>query len=273
MGRLEGKVVFITGAARGQGRAHAVTMAREGADIIAVDICEQIDEVPYKLGTRAELDDTARMVEDLGRKIVAAKADVRDPAALRDAVEKGVAELGRLDVIVANAGIAPQSLHEDDPAKVYQTTIDVNLTGVRNTIHAAVDKIIDGGNGGAIVITSSTQGLTGRGGSGGGAADGYVASKHGVVGLMRSWAHWLAPHMIRVNTIHPTGVGTPMVMNETMQEYITAKPDVVDAMQNLMPVEMIEPEDLSNAILFLASDEGRYISGVTLPVDAGFCAR
>jgi SDR family mycofactocin-dependent oxidoreductase len=273
MGRLDGKVAFITGAARGQGRSHAVRLAQEGCDIIAVDLCEQMPEVSYPMSTQEDLDETVSQVEALDRRIVAAKADVRDRDALRDAVDTGVAELGRLDIICANAGIAAQSVEEDDPIAIYQATIDVNLTGVRNTVHAAVDKIIDGANGGSIIITSSTQGLTGRGGSGGGGADGYVAAKHGVVGLMRSWAHWLAPHMIRVNTIHPTGVSTPMVLNDTMQEFINANPDMVNALQNLLPVELIEAVDLSNAVLFLASDEGRYISGVTLPVDAGFCAR
>jgi len=273
MGQLDGKVAFITGAARGQGRSHAVRLAKEGADIIAVDLLEQIDSVKYPLSTAEDLTETIRQVEDLGRRIVASKADVRNFDALKTAVDEGVAQLGRVDIVLANAGIAPHSVHEEDPLAVFNETVAVNLLGVRNTVHAAVDTLISQGEGGAIVLTSSTQGLTGRGGTGTGAGDGYVASKHGVVGLMRSYANWLAPHGIRVNSVHPTGVNTPMVANETFEEFLASAPELAAALTNLLPVPIVEPDDITNAVLFLVSDQGRYITGVTLPVDAGFAAK
>jgi SDR family mycofactocin-dependent oxidoreductase len=272
-GRLEGKVAFITGAARGQGRSHAVTLAAEGADIIAVDICAQIASVPYAMSTPADLEETVALVEKLDRRIVARQADVRDPAAVQAAFDAGYAELGRVDIVLANAGIAPQSVDDSDPMTAYLDTIAVNLHGVHHAVHAAVPRMIEQGDGGAIVLTSSTQGLSGRGGTGTGASDGYVASKHGVVGLMRSWANWLAPHSIRVNSVHPTGVATPMIMNESMGAYIDANPQVVSALANLLPVDMVQPEDISQAMLFLVSDAARYVTGVMLPVDAGFSAK
>lgn len=273
MGKLDGKVAFITGAARGQGRSHAVRLAQEGADIVAVDICGQIDTVPYPMSTPEDLDETVRQVETLDRRIVAQQADVRDRQALQSAFDAGAAQLGRVDIILANAGIAPQAVHESDPYQAFTDTLAVNLVGIRNTVHVAVPTMIEQGRGGAIVLTSSTQGLTGRGGTGGGASDGYVASKHGVVGLMRSWANWLAPHSIRVNTVHPTGVNTPMVVNDAMQQYLNSAPEMMSALTNLMPVEMVEPLDISNAICWLVSDEARYVTGVTLPVDAGFTVK
>ncbi len=273
MGMLEGKVAFITGAARGQGRSHAVRLAQEGADIIAVDLCKQVDSVKYPMSTPEDLAETVRLVEELDRRIIASEADVRDPGALNAAVADGVAKLGRVDIVLANAGIAAMSAVEEDPLAAFHDTIAINLFGVRNTVHAAAQIMIDQGDGGSIVITSSTQGLTGRGGGGSGAGDGYVAAKHGVVGLMRSYAHWLAPHNIRVNTIHPTGVATPMIMNDVIGELIAANPTMADAMANLMPVPVVEAVDISNAVLYLVSDMGRYVSGVTLPVDAGFIVK
>jgi SDR family mycofactocin-dependent oxidoreductase len=272
-GKLEGKVAFITGAARGQGRSHAIKLASEGADIIAVDICDQIATVPYPMSTPEDLKETVRAVEALDRRIVASQADVRDPAALNAAFESGFAELGRVDIILANAGIAPQSVDEKDPMQAYLDTIAVNLTGVRNAVHAAVPHMIEQGTGGAIVLTSSTQGLSGRGGNGSGAMDGYVASKHAVVGLMRSWANWLAPYSIRVNSVHPTGVNTPMIVNDAMTAFLNQSPELANALQNLLPVPMVEPIDISNAIAYLVSDDARYVTGVTLPVDAGFIVR
>ncbi|CAB4916570.1 unannotated protein [freshwater metagenome] len=274
MGLLEGKVAFITGAGRGMGRAHAVRLAREGADIIALDVCAPIDLIPYDLASPEDLAQTAHDVEALGRRIVTRQADVRDLAAVQAAVDDGVAEFGRLDVVVANAGVVGVQAHENDPRAVFDTTIAVNLGGVWNTVHAAVPALRETGDGGAIVLISSTQGLTGRGGNGTGAGDGYAASKHAVVGLMRAWATWLAPDHIRVNTVHPTGVNTPMVVgNAAMGEYIAQNPEVLNALANLMPVEVLAPEDISAAVAWLVSDEARYVTGVTLPVDAGFVAR
>jgi SDR family mycofactocin-dependent oxidoreductase len=273
MSRLEGKIAFITGAARGQGRSHAIRLATEGADIIAVDICKQIDTVPYPLSTPEDLEQTVKEVEALGRRIVATEADVRDAAAIQSVVDAGIAEFGRLDIVLANAGIAPHSVQEKDALKAYMDTVDVNLNGVRHTVQAAAPFMIKQNQGGAIVVTSSAQGLSGAGGTGTGANDGYVAAKHGVVGLMRTWAHWLAPHMIRVNSIHPNGVSTPMVLNEPLQAFINQNPEVAQSLSNLMPVELIEARDVSNAIAWLVSDEARYVTGVTLPVDAGFAAK
>jgi SDR family mycofactocin-dependent oxidoreductase len=271
-GRLEGKVAFVTGAARGQGRSHAVRLAQEGADVIAVDLCRQIDTVPYPMATPADLQQTVKEVEALDRRIVASEADVRSLPALQQAVREGVAQLGRLDIVLANAGIAPMGT-EDDPTVAWQDVIDVNLTGVWNTVRAAAPVLVEQGQGGAIVLTSSTAGLKGIGGDSGG-GQGYTAAKHGVVGLMRTFATTLAPHSIRVNTVHPTGVNTPMIVNEFMQQWLAeAGEGIGDALTNLLPVDMVEPVDISNAILFLVSDEGRYVTGVTLPVDAGFTAK
>ncbi|CAN5231060.1 mycofactocin-coupled SDR family oxidoreductase [soil metagenome] len=272
MGKLEGKVAFITGAARGQGRSHAIRLAQEGADIIAVDLCGQIDSVPYPMSTPEDLQETVSAVEALDRRIVAVQGDTRDLDALVAAASKGVAELGPIDIILANAGIAPQGTSAVD-SQAFRDVVEVNLFGVYNTVIAAVPSMIEKGQGGAIVLTSSTQGLSGAGGDGTGATSGYAASKHGVVGLMRTFANWLAPQSIRVNTVHPTGVNTPMVVNEAMQRFLTENPDMGSALQNLLPVELIQPIDISNAIAWLVSDDARYVTGVTLPVDAGFTAK
>lgn len=266
-GQLEGKVAFITGAARGQGRSHAIRLAQEGADIIAIDICRQIDTVPYPMSTSDDLAETVNQVEALDRRIHAVEADVRDRDALQAAFDAGVAELGRIDIVLANAGIAPLSVNPS-PAE-WQDVLDVNLTGVYHTVEVAKQALIDGGVGGAMVLTSSTAGINGIGGNTPGGL-GYTAAKHGVVGLMRSYANQLAQYSIRVNTVHPTGVNTPMVANEAMQQFLEADPQMGQAMANALPVEMIEPVDISNAILYLVSDAGRYVTGVTLPVDAGF---
>jgi SDR family mycofactocin-dependent oxidoreductase len=266
-GKLEGKVAFITGAARGQGRSHAIRLAQEGASIIAVDICAQIDTVPYPMATPEDLARTVKEVEALDRRIVARRADVRDEAGLRAAFDAGVTELGPVDIVLANAGIAPMARHETHGA--WQDVIDVNLTGVFNTVETAIPSMIERGQGGAIVLTSSTAGINGIGGPSRGGL-GYTAAKHGVVGLMRSYANNLAPHRIRVNTVHPTGVSTPMVVNEAMQEFLAADPSLGNAMANALPVDMVEAVDISNAIAWLVSDDARYVTGVTLPVDAGF---
>lgn len=272
MGKLDGKVAFITGAARGQGRSHAVRLAQEGADIIAVDLYSQIDTVPYPMATVEDMAETVAQVEALDRRIVAGEADVRDLSALSTALTDGVAQLGRVDIVLANAGIAPIGGPEEDPIRAWQDVIDVNLTGVWNTVRAATPTMIEQGDGGAIVLTSSTAGLKGIGGDSAG-GEGYTAAKHGVVGLMRVFATTLAQHRIRVNSVHPTGVNTPMVVNEAMQRFLNEDPSAAGALTNLLPVELIEPIDISNAILFLVSDDGRYVTGVTLPVDAGILTK
>jgi SDR family mycofactocin-dependent oxidoreductase len=267
MGKLEGKVAFITGAARGQGRSHAVRLAAEGADIIAVDICGQIDSVPYPMATPDDLAETVKEVEGLDRRIFARQADVRDEAGLKSAFEAGVAELGPVDIVLANAGIAPLSRREEHSA--WQDVIDVNLTGVFNTVETAIPSMIERGQGGAIVLTSSTAGINGIGGPSRGGL-GYAAAKHGVVGLMRVYANNLAPHRIRVTTVHPTGVRTPMVVNDAMGEFLAQDPSLSNAMANALPVDMVEAVDISNAIVWLVSDDARYVTGITVPVDAGF---
>jgi SDR family mycofactocin-dependent oxidoreductase len=266
MGQLDGKVAFITGAARGQGRSHAVRLAQEGADIIAVDINEQIATVAYPMATPEDLAQTVKEVEALDRRIVASKADVRDRAQLQAAFDAGIAELGGVDIVLANAGIAPMSMNPQEAE--WDDVIAVNLTGVYHTVEVAKAALIERG-GGAVVVTSSTAGINGIGGESPGGL-GYTASKHGVVGLMRSYANTLAQYSIRVNTVHPTGVDTPMVVNDVMQEFLQSDPQLSEAMSNALPVDMLEAVDISNAILFLVSDAGRYVTGVTLPVDAGF---
>ena len=271
MGTLDGKTVFVTGAARGQGRSHAIKLAGEGADIIAVDICAQIPTVEYAMATRDDMDVTIKEVEKLGRAIVASEADVRDPDALSHALAQGEATIGRrVDIVLANAGIMPLGI-EINTHQAFLDVIDVNLTGVHNTVTAAVPSLL-ANNGGSIVITSSSQGLKGTGGMGGVNAA-YTAAKHGVVGLMRNYANWLSPKGIRVNTVHPTGVATPMIQNPQLEKFYSDPNVDFDAVRNIMPVPFIGPADVSAAIAFLVSDAGRYITGVTFPVDAGFNAR
>jgi SDR family mycofactocin-dependent oxidoreductase len=271
-GRVEGKVAFITGAARGQGRSHAIRLAQEGADIIAVDICAQVDSVPYPMATPDDLAQTVKEVEALDRRIVAVQADVRDFGALKAALDKGVAQLGRLDIVSANAGIASYGPAGELAEQTWRDMIDINLTGDWHAAKAAIPHLIAGGRGGSIIITSSDAGLKAYQN-----AAHYVAAKHGVVGLMRTLALELAPHMIRVNSLHPTQVNTDMAMNEpTFRLFMpdTENPTVEDFRPvsqalNALPIPWVEPVDISNALLFLASDEARYITGVTLPVDAG----
>lgn len=276
-GRVDGKVAFVTGAARGQGRSHAVRLAQEGADIIAVDLLEPIPHAPYEASTRDDLDETVRQVEALDRRIVAAKADVRNAAGLKDALDAGVARLGRLDIVAANAGIGgitpspAEQLAED----VWQNTMDTNLTGVWHTVKAAIPHLKAGGRGGSIVLTSSEAGLRGYPN-----IAAYVSAKHGVVGLMRTLALELAPHRIRVNSLHPTQVDTPMIQNQETWTLFTGKPDgtrdefgVVSGSAIPLPIPWVESIDVSNALLFLASDEARYITGVPLPVDGGTILR
>ncbi|GHE09180.1 mycofactocin-coupled SDR family oxidoreductase [Klenkia taihuensis] len=274
MGKLEGKVAFITGAARGQGRSHAVRLAQEGADIIAVDHLQDMASVGYPQATQADMDETVRQVEALDRRIIASKADVRDTAALGAAVDDGVAQLGRLDIVLANAGIASFAPVEDLTDEMWDEMVGVNLTGVFKTVRAAIPHIRAGGRGGAIVLTSSTAGIKGLGN-----LAHYVAAKHGVVGLMKTFANEFAPDMIRVNSVHPTSVNTDMIHNEFT--YGLFRPDKAASevtreeagesfkTLNALPIEWVEPVDISNAILFLVSDDARYVTGVQLPVDAG----
>lgn len=273
MGSLDGKVAFITGAARGQGRSHAVHLAREGAGIIAVDICADIASNGYPMASRAELDETVELVESVGGKIVAAVADVRDYAGLRSALDAGVEQFGRLDIVCANAGIATMAFREltiEEELEMWTDVIDVNLTGALHTAKAAIPHMLAGARGGSIIFTSSTAGLKGFGGAQAGGL-GYAASKHGIVGLMRTLANALAPQRIRVKTVHPTAVNTMMAVNPAMTAFLENYPDGGSHLQNPMPVGLLEPEDISHAVAFLASDAAQYITGVTLPVDAGFC--
>ncbi|ACV78727.1 mycofactocin-coupled SDR family oxidoreductase [Nakamurella multipartita] len=264
MGRVEGKVAFITGAARGQGRSHAVRLAEEGADIIAVDICAQLDTVPYPMATPEDLAQTVKEVEALDRRIVALPADVRDAAALREAVERGVAELGRLDIVCANAGICTIQAWDEVTPAAWQDTLDTNLTGVWNSMVVAIPHLIAAG-GGSIIATSSTAGIKGLP-----FLAPYVAAKHGVVGIARSLANELAKHHIRVNTVHPTGVDTPMVSGLGGLETLLGRdPNLGPIFMNTLPVEIVDPRDISNAVLFLASDEARYVTGLEFTVDAG----
>ena len=268
MGELTGKVAFITGAARGQGRAHAVKLAAAGADIIALDLCEQIASVPYPLATPEDMDATVKLVEETGARIVACQADVRDRDAVKAAVRAGTEALGdRLDNVIANAGIAPMAAPE-----AWQDVIDVNLTGVYNTIDVAMKPMIKFGNGGSIVLTSSVAGLVGLGSPVGGSV-GYAAAKHGIVGIMRVYANFLAPYSIRVNSVHPAGVNTPMIDNEFTRSWldgIAQESQGGPDLGNALPVQALEPEDIANAVFWLVSDAARYVTGVTLPVDAGY---
>ncbi|ORB75358.1 mycofactocin-coupled SDR family oxidoreductase [Mycobacterium scrofulaceum] len=273
-GRVEGKVAFITGAARGQGRSHAVRLAQEGADIIAVDICQPISsssEIPPS--TPDDLAETADLIKGLDRRVVTAEVDVRDYDALKAAVDGGVEQLGRLDIICANAGIGNGGQTLDKTSEEdWRDMIDVNLSGVWKTVKAGVPHLISQGDGGSVILTSSVGGLKAYPHTGH-----YIAAKHGVVGLMRTFAVELGQHFIRVNSVHPTNVNTPMFMNEgTMKLF---RPDlknpgpedlkVAAQFMHVLPVGWVEPVDISNAVLFLASDESRYITGLPVTVDAG----
>jgi (+)-trans-carveol dehydrogenase len=273
MGKLDGKIAFITGAARGQGRSHAVRFAQEGADIIGIDICAKVASSVGEASTEEDLAETVAQVEALDRRMLATKVDVRDAAGVKAAVDAGVAELGRLDIVLSNAGMWNYGKVQDFDEANWQEVIDINLTGVWHAAKAAIPHLIAGGRGGSITITSSVAGLRGYENTGH-----YVAAKHGVVGLMRTMALELAQHMIRVNTVHPSNVNTKMIHNE--ETYRLFRPDLEnpgfeDAMDvfetmNAMPVRWLDPEDITNAVLFLSSDDARYITGATLPVDAGF---
>jgi SDR family mycofactocin-dependent oxidoreductase len=271
-GRFEGRVVFITGAGRGQGREHAVQFAAEGADVIVTDICAPMGSLSYPLSTEADLDETAELARAAGGRVLACVADVRDQGALDAAVAKGMAEFGRLDVVVANAGIVLGGLAWEIEDPDWQDVVDVDLTGIWHTAKAAIPSMIAAGNGGSLIFIGSLAGMRGIRN-----AAAYVASKHGLVGLMRTLANELAEHAIRVNTVNPTNVASGMLLSDA--NYKLFRPDLEnptleDAIPaftslNLIPVPWLEPVDISNALLWLASDEARYVTGVSLPVDAG----
>jgi SDR family mycofactocin-dependent oxidoreductase len=267
-GRVAGKVAFITGAARGQGRSHAIRLAEEGADIIAVDVLKDYDTVSYGMATDDDLAETVRQVEALDRRIIATRADVRDADALKKAVDDGVAELGKLDIVSANAGICTiQEWDHVDP-RVWQDTIDTNLTGVWNTIVATAPHLIKNG-GGSIILTSSVAGVKGLP-----FLAPYVAAKHGVTGLAKAMANELAEHNIRVNSIHPTGVMTPMAAGLSgMMPLIERHPRLGPLHMNTLDVQATDARDISDAVLYLASDESRYVTGLEFRVDAGNTVR
>jgi SDR family mycofactocin-dependent oxidoreductase len=266
MGKLDGKVAFISGGARGQGRSHAVRLAEEGADIITFDICAQIEGVSYEMSNPDDLEITRKEVEALGRRIVAEQADARDVDAVRKVFEKGAAEIGPVDIVVANAGIGIGG--PEGPDRDWYDVIDVNLTGVWNTVRVVIPSLLERDQGGSIILTSSTGGMMGVGNNDPGMLA-YTAAKHGVVGLMRAWANYLAPHYIRVNAVAPTAVNTPMASNPQMQAALEADPALASAWMNPIPVMWVEARDISNTVAFLASDDARYVSGTVVPVDAG----
>src|SRR6202020_720700 len=236
--------------------------------MIRVDICAPIASVPYPLATAEDLASTVKLVEDTGGRIVARQGDVRERASLSSALQAGLDEFGRLDIVVANAGIAPMQSGDDG----WRDVIDVNLTGVYNTIKAAIPTMVKQGTGGSIVLISSAAGLAGVGSPDAGSV-GYAAAKHGVVGLMRVYANLLAQQNIRVNSLPPTGVETPMIDNDFTRGWLAkmaAESNSPGSMGNALPVEVLQPEDIANAVAWLVSDQARYITGVTLPVDAGF---
>ncbi len=276
MGRVEDKVAFITGAARGQGRSHAVHLAEEGADIIAVDICEDIASNEYPLARPEDLDETARLVEKTGRRIVPVRADVRDRAALAEALGRGIAELGKLDVVVANAGICP--LTAGLPPQAFADAVDVDLVGVINTVHVSLPHLHEGAS---IIMTGSVAGLLSSASSGSGpqglGGAGYNLAKRVIVEYSTTLAVKLAPKSIRVNAVHPTNCNTDMLQSEPM--YRTFRPDLANptveeaevgfrSMQ-AMPIPWVEPSDISYAVVYLASDESRYVTGLQLKVDGG----
>lgn len=273
MGKLDGKVALITGAARGQGRSHALGLAREGADIIAVDIADQVGSVPYPLASLDDLKETARLVEALDRRVVTAQADVRDLAQMQAAVADGLAELGKIDIVCANAGVISAGRVLDLTPEQWNDMIAINLTGVWHTVKAAVPNMVERGEGGSIIFTGSTSSLGGYPNVGH-----YVTAKHGIIGLMHTLANELGPQRIRVNAVSPTNVNTDLLQNSTF--YKLFRPDLEDpsmedsleafgSMHSLPNLPWVEPSDITNAVLYLATDDSRYVTGVNLPVDGG----
>ncbi|MGZ5397899.1 MAG: mycofactocin-coupled SDR family oxidoreductase [Mycobacterium sp.] len=274
MAVLDGRVVFITGAARGQGRSHAVMCAEEGANIVGVDICEDLDVVPYKLGTEEDLEETARLVEKTGQEMLFQKADVRDKAALQAAFDAGVQQFGHIDTVIANAGVVLTNPDERDASEALKVGLDIMQTGVWNAFQVAIPHVRERGEGGNLIATSSMAALLdmtdGRGGS-----DAYLMAKLAITGLVRAYANLLAPDRIRVNAVAPTNCATPMITeNPALFKVIEQMPHLANAMQTALPdLPLIEPKDVSNAILFLISDAGRAFTGSVLKVDAGMDVR
>jgi SDR family mycofactocin-dependent oxidoreductase len=265
MGRVDGKVAFITGAARGQGRAHACRLAEEGADIIAIDVCREVAPIAYSAATPQDLKETCRLVEELGARIVADEVDVRDSEGLARVCERGVRELGRLDIVVANAGINNWNRFWEMPEEQWQTLLDVNLTGVWRTLKAAVPIMIEQGQGGSIILISSVAGLKALP-----AQAHYVTAKHGLVGLCRAAAIELGPYNIRVNSVHPWGVDTPMGHDETIMDLFQRFPTYAASFGSILPQPAVAtPRDIADAVLWLASDESRTMTGAQIALDKG----
>jgi SDR family mycofactocin-dependent oxidoreductase len=275
MGRVEGKVALITGAARGQGRSHALRLAEEGADIIAVDLCAPVDTCPYPMATAEDLAETAALVEKAGRRVLARHADVRDLPALRQAVADGIRELGRLDIVSAGAGIGSFGWSWELSEDTWQEMLDINLTGVWKTTTAAIPHLIKQGTGGSIILTSSLAGQNAFAN-----LSHYTAAKHGVIGLMKALSVELAPHGIRVNTVNPTNVDTMMINNPATYSVFfpgvenPTKQDAESAFFAMhgLRIGWVDPLDISNALLWLASDEARYVTGTSVTVDGGASA-
>jgi SDR family mycofactocin-dependent oxidoreductase len=276
-GRVQGKTAFITGLARGQGRAHAVKLASEGADIVGIDICAQIGTVAYPMSTPDDLQQTVKLVEQADRRILARTGDVRDPQSLKSVYQEGLDMFGHIDLVVANAGIMPVWGPGSDTMQAWYDCLDVLLTGVLNTVETAYPRLLKQGTGGSIVITSSMAGVMPMMRTLGGRTLGllgYSAAKAALINLAQNYASILAPHNIRVNTVHPTGVNTPMVDNDMVRDrFANANPEDVLALVNAIPVEFVDADDIANAVLFLCSDESRYLTGSALRVDAGSSLR
>ncbi|MHB1517314.1 MAG: mycofactocin-coupled SDR family oxidoreductase [Acidimicrobiales bacterium] len=267
-GRVAGTVALVTGAARGQGRSHALRLAIEGADIIAIDRCGDIDGLDYPLGTAEDLEETAELVAATGALVVHAVADVRDAVRLAEAVSEGVARLGRLDSVVVNAGVCAVRRWDEVTPALWDTVIGVNLTGAWNTCTATIPHLLASG-GGSIVLIGSTASVKGQP-----FFAPYVASKHGLVGIMRTLANELACHRVRVNGVLPTGVDTPMLMGmERLGRCIEERPDLGPVFLNALPIDVIAPEEVSDAVLYLVSAESRSVTGLALNVDAGSTLR
>lgn len=273
MTNLEGKVALISGAARGQGRAHAVRLAQAGVDVIALDICHDIPSIDYPQATSGDLQETAAEIEAIGRRVVAVEADVRDVAAVRAAVLRGYTEFGRIDIVLSNAGVVRLGPNPIDPAPVWDDIIATNLTGGWNLTSAALPAMIESGRGGSIIFTGSTAGVRPTSNENIGPTA-YSASKFGLVGLCKHLAATYAKDSIRVNIVHPTGVVSGMTVNDTMAELMVEAmnggDNTISQMQNALPVMILEPGAISDTIMFLVSEQAQYITGVSLPVDAGF---
>ncbi|MFZ2176386.1 MAG: mycofactocin-coupled SDR family oxidoreductase [Rhodococcus sp. (in: high G+C Gram-positive bacteria)] len=276
MTRLDGKIAFITGAARGQGRTHAVRLAQEGADIVAVDLCKQQANLDYTSGTPEDLEETVRLVEKEGRRIIARAADVRDQASLDVVVEEALREFGGIDILVSNAGISNQGSVVGLTDQQWEDILGTNLVGAWHSCRAVLPSMIERGVGGSIIFVSSTVGLRGAPGQAH-----YSASKHGMQGLMLSLANEVGQHNIRVNSVNPGAVNTEMAINESLLKMFLpdienpTPADAADLFSNLtlLPIPWVEPEDVSNAVLWLASDDARFVTGAAIPVDGGQLAR